>query len=222
MRLSIIAILLCLNLVSFGQDTLLTAENGLVPERAIKFSPFHLINFYPTIEISYEQRIRPRFTLQAETGYVLNYRYNTDDDFQNKRGIKAKLEARNYLSGPPDRRKLFYIATEIYLNAVNFDRQTGQVECFDLECNHRYFRRYNYKMKYREEGISFKVGFIRYWNQALFLDLNTGVTVRNVQYKEPIVVREFRGDVVWGGPDIPNEDDRVTVSPTLAFVWVTD
>ena len=208
--------LLCLPLVSSGQDTL-ALEKSLVPERAIKFSPFHLINFYPTIEISYEMRIRPLFTLQAEGGYVLNYRYNTDEEFQNKRGIKGKLEARNYLSGPPDRRKQFYLAAEVYLNAINFGRQDGEEECFDLECNHRFHRRYNYKMKYREEGFSFKVGFIRYWGPALFLDINSGVTLRNVRYKEPISLRPRGGDVFFAGPDIPNEEDRVTVSPNLGI-----
>jgi hypothetical protein len=106
----------------------------LVPDKAIKVSPLHLLNFYPTIEASYEQKIRDKITAQLEVGYVL--RYNDQQEFQKMRGVKLKAEPRYYFWGRTDRQKLYYAAIEPYANVINFDRLDSRTECFDLECNH--------------------------------------------------------------------------------------
>lgn len=213
MRLAFLACILAAPACSFAQDSLTVAM--LVPERAVKFSPFHLVNFYPTVELSYEHRIKPSATLQLELGYVLDYSTNTSERYSDKRGIKAKLEVRKYFAlANKRRRKGFYWAAETYVNIINFDRERTQEECFDLECNHVYFRRYENKARYREQGLSLKIGSIRYFDSRIFIDLNTGVTLRNVDYHTPPA--GFRGDVL---PvfEIPYESDRVTVGPNLGI-----
>jgi hypothetical protein len=188
----------------------------LVPRHAVKISPLHLINFYPTLELSYERQIAKQITLQFEVGYLLDYGSDLYSDFQNKRGVKLKLEGRYYFWGRTDRRKLYYLSVEPYMNAVNFDRQDSRRECFDLECNHIYMREYFYKMEYREQGVSVKLGLLRYMFGSNFIfDLNSGFTLRVIRYKEPgNLVGEF-GEGDWTFLDIPNETDRVTISPNL-------
>lgn len=195
----------------FAQDSL-TVEM-LVPDKAIKISPLHLISFYPTIEVSYEQKMLSRTTLQLELGYVLDYGKARSREFVDMRGVKTKLEGRYYYHGRLDRKKLSYLSLEPYINVINFDRQDFLQECFDLECHHIYTREYFYRIKYREQGASIKTGRIRYLTSDLFIDINFGLTLRNIQYIEPDnLIREFDS---WGILDIPNEKDRVGLSPNL-------
>jgi hypothetical protein len=189
------------------------SEFNLVPPMAIKVSPLHLLNFYPTIEWSYEQRIRPRITTQAEVGYVVDYGYDQDEDFRDKRGVKLKLEGRYYFGAPASEKRIYYSAMEPYLNIINFDRREVVKECFDKECLHEYTRQYIDKIKYREYGVSFKIGLLRYVDSRTFIDLNTGVTVRNIRYEKP--AGRFKG-VQWGIA-IPNENNRIALSPCFGF-----
>jgi hypothetical protein len=197
-----------------AQDSL--SVDLLVPDVAIKVSPLHLINFYPTVELSYEQKIAGRFTAQVEFGYVLDYGTEWYTDFLNKRGIKAKLEGRNYFWGRTDRRKLYYAAVEAYINVINFDRQDSRQECFDLECSYLYRREYLYKMEYREQGLSLKLGMFRYmFSSSFFIDINSGFTLRIVGYNEPDDLIGQFGDDVISPFEIPDESDRITVGPNL-------
>jgi hypothetical protein len=193
------------------------AESALVPHTAVKVSPLHLLNFYPTIEWSLEQRVLPRITTQVEAGYVVNYGTNTARDFQNKRGVKLKLEGRYYFGSVSDRKKIYYGSIEPYMNVINFDRSASTVECFDLECNSRYRRDYLFKVAYREHGVSVKVGLLRYFGSRTFLDINSGFTLRNVNYREPARPRSFNEVDERSFFQIPNEDDRVTFSPNLGL-----
>jgi hypothetical protein len=198
-----------------AQDLL--TESALVPHTAIKVSPLHLLNFYPTIEWSFEQRILPRFTTQLEVGYVLNYRTNIDRDFQDKRGVKLKLEGRYYFGSVSDRKKIYYGAIEPYMNVINFDRASSSEECFDLECQHRYRREYFEKVAYREHGVSLKIGLLRYLGSRIFLDINSGFTIRTVRYRKTDRPRSFNEFEESGFLQIPNENDRIGFSPNLGL-----
>ena len=192
-------------------------ESALVPHTAVKVSPLHLLNFYPTIELSLEQRILPRFTTQVEAGYVLDYNANIHRDFQDKRGVKLKLEGRYYFGSVSDPNKIYYGAIEAYTNLINFDRYASGTECFDLECEHLYRREYDYKVSYREYGLSFKAGVLRYFGSSIFMDLNGGITLRNVRYNEPARPRAFAENDEFSFFQIPNENDRVAFSPNLGL-----
>lgn len=184
----------------------------LVPGSAVKFSPLHLLNFYPTVEVSYEHKLFQRVTLQAEVGYVLDYHYETE--FDDKRGVKLKLEPRYYFWGRTDREKIYYASAEPYFYVINFDRTDSREECFDMECTSRFRRTYQYKVKYRENGITLKAGYIRYYSR-FFLDFNSGLTLRNIRYYKP----DLSGADFDEGPlmfiKIPNEENRITIAPHL-------
>jgi hypothetical protein len=196
-----------------GKDSLTMAM--CIPQQAVKFSPLHLINFYPTIEFSFEQKIASQVTLQLEAGYVLDYETDWNEDFLNKRGVKLKLEARYYFFGRIDKRKAYYVAGEAYSNIINFDRVITTQECFDIECDHPFMRTAEYKMEYREKGFSIKAGLVKRFGKFL-LDLNSGLTVRDIEYREPSNwIEQFPDDwTIW---DIPNETDRIVLSPNFGI-----
>jgi hypothetical protein len=193
-----------------GRDSLTMAM--VVPHQAVKFSPLHLINFYPTFEFSYEQKIAPQVTVQLEAGYVLNYSNEWDEDFIDKRGVKLKLEGRYYFFGRTDKRKVYYVAGEVYSNIINFDRVRTTEECFDVNCGHIFRRTAEYKIEYREKGFSVKAGLIKRFGKFLF-DLNSGLTLRDIEYREPPILAEQFSDWMFG--EIPNERDRTTWSPNI-------
>ncbi len=193
-----------------GRDSLTMAM--LVPQQAVKFSPLHLLNFYPTLEFSFEQRIAPRVTVQLEAGYVLNFN-NWDEDFLDKRGVKLKLEGRNYFFGRTDKRKLYYLAGEIYANIINFDRTTSIQECFDMSCEHPFIRYATGTMAYREKGITVKAGLMKYYGR-FFFDISSGWTIRDIRYFE-LSDFQLEQNTGWAFWEIPNEDDRIILAPNL-------
>ncbi len=196
-----------------AQDSLLFKR--FVPRHAIKISPFHLVGFYPTFQLSYETRVANRFTVQAEGGVVFDNAFEEDEDFQDKRGAKAKLELHYYVLPSARAKMISYLAMELYWNAVNFDRRQVQQECYDVECNHTYTREFDYKVTYREPGFGLKVGFVKYFSRFLFMDINSGWRVRFVDYTDPFSTAE---DAInsWL-PPIPNETDRVSLSPIVGI-----
>ena len=183
-----------------------------VPRHAVKFSPFHLAGFYPTLQLAYEMRLARRFTVQTEGGVVLNYPYNENKAYQNKRGAKAKLEVHYYVLPSARAKLIYYAALELYWNGVNFDRLMSQQECYDVECNHVYTREFTYKVTYREPGFGLKAGFVKYFSRALFMDINSGWGVRFVDYTDPFETNDNIG-VNWFV--IPNEEDRIVLSPIV-------
>lgn len=198
-----------------AQDSLSTAM--LTPGSIIKVSPLHLANFYPTIEIAYEQPLMKKVSLQTEVGYVLNYKQNSDHDFQNKRGIKGKVEGRYYLWTNPRHTIFYYTALEAYINAIHFDRQQTRFECFDTNCSSTYTQTYTGTGKYQEHGVSFKFGF-QWMIHRFSIDLNSGWTIRSIRYTVP----QFPGRILDEGVDfgfiqIPNEETRVTFGPNLGI-----
>jgi hypothetical protein len=215
MRLCLFLGCIILHVSLKAQDSL--SVSMLVPDHAIKVSPLHLINFYPTFELSYEKSILPDVTLQAELGYVLDLGTEyKNQEFQNKRGVKMKLETRYYFWGRTDKRKLYYIAGEVYGNIINFDRGQSRVECYDLECNFEYRREYLYKMRYRENGFTVKAGLMKYLFRNFFFDINSGLTLRNIKYHRPAEF-EFQFEDDWSFFNIPNENNRVVLSPNLGL-----
>ncbi|HYC84177.1 MAG TPA: hypothetical protein VEB86_03100 [Chryseosolibacter sp.] len=200
--------------LSLALATSAIAQDGVrsqrIPVHAIKFSPFHLIGFYPTALLGYEHGVAPNMSVQADVGYVFPYE-NFDEEFRNKRGVKLKLDARFYI----EETKASYVAPEVYLNAVNFDRQDSRQECYDLECQILYRRTYYYKVRYREHGVGVKYGFVRYFGNFL-VDLNLGFAIRFVEYKKPALTRQFNEqEMEWFA--IPNERRRTGLMPLMGF-----
>ena len=204
---------LMLATATFAQDSL--HYESIIPGHAIRFSPFHLLNFYPTIQLSYEKKINGKYTAHLEGGYVLHYNSSNDTRFKDKRGVKIKFEPRYYFWGRVDRTKLYYAAVELYWNAINFDRAASRTECFDLDCTNQFIRYYDYKIRYRENGIGLKLGIVKYFSDFL-IDVNSGWMIRNIHYYYPEA--EGQGwETEWIFFAIPNERDRIVPCPVIGI-----
>jgi hypothetical protein len=215
MKRSLFFLLVVFSSRANAQDSLLYPM--LVPHHAVKISPFHLVSFYPTIQLAYEVKMARRATIQLEGGYVLDYPTNINDDYRDKRGVKAKLELHYYML--PSRRAnlVYYGALELYWNAVDFDRLTTQTECFDANCNHTFTRQYWYTVNYREPGFGFKLGFVKYFSD-FFMDINSGWGVRFITYSsEPEMSFGPVTDVMGWQSFSPNEEDRTALSPIVGM-----
>jgi hypothetical protein len=184
----------------------------LIPARAIKFSPLHLLGFYPSLQFAYEYKISDKFSMQTDLGYVFN-NGNFNDRFLNKRGIKARQEIRLYYDLYHKSDQAYYFSLELYFNGVNFNRKELRTECFDLDCMQLFNRQYNYVVKFRENGISFKNGFIKYFTEQIFVDMSFGLTIRNIRYIKPILPPAFNEGNFGGWFQFPNENNRIGVAP---------
>ena len=160
-----------------AQDPLLAN----VPRQAIRFSPFHLVGLYPTLEFAVEQRLYKQVTLVGEYGHVLNY--GNSNRYSNKRGYKAKTELRYYLHQA--RRLTLYAAGEYYWSAIRFDRWAQRKEYLDANFEFPIIRKFAYPVVYDEHGVSLKYGFLIHLPSQLFFDVNAGIRVRVIDYDKP-------------------------------------
>ncbi|MEQ8424663.1 MAG: hypothetical protein RIA63_08120 [Cyclobacteriaceae bacterium] len=181
-----------------------------------KYSPFHAINFYPSIQLAFEYRVHTTSSVQLDFGYV--YYNDNPNDFNNKNGLKVKLEYRYYLKKEEENNNHPYVSIEPYLNAVNFYREETEVECSDTDCQMQSLRSYRYLVQYREQGLSVKSGsVVSRWKNFVF-DVNCGFTVRFVSYK-PKTIEDLNTPrkILNGLFDFPNERNRIGFSPVIGL-----
>lgn len=196
----------------WGQKSEKTLLQDAIPRHAVRVSPLHLLNFYPTVQLGYEANIRNRFSIYTEGGVAVNITQR-DERFLDKRGIKLKVEPRYYLSASRKGHVLWYAAGEAYYNKINFERKTRLIGCFDLDCQFRYERQSLEKGTYREHGFGIKGGMMIGRNR-FFVDINTGFAIRIIDYSLPELPVGWEGDGrAWY--DIPNETDRTAFTPLV-------
>lgn len=201
----------------FGQDN--QRFETAVPRHAIRISPLHLLSFYPTIQLGYETLIYKNITTYVEGGYVVEHNEAVGgidrDEFGNKRGFKVKVEPRWYALETDSRKVTFYVALELYVNRVNFDRTEKVVECYDADCVHAYETRRSYLVKYREHGVAPKWGMMIYIGRV-FLDINAGFALRHVDYIKPTVPSPIDPEVTFlDFGNTPNEEKRTVLAPVF-------
>jgi Protein of unknown function (DUF3575) len=174
---------------------------------AVKFSPLHLLSpVYPTVQLAYEFQLTKRNSIQLDVGVALPT--SMDQDFQNLRGMKLKGEHRYYFYQAYKDKVRMYVASELYWNRINFDRETTKTECFDLNCQTTFRRTYFYEITYREVGTALKYG-IMIVNHRFVFDFNVGLSYRDIEYAKPGLPQTgFNDDGVTTFFRIPNEDNR--------------
>jgi Protein of unknown function (DUF3575) len=202
-------VLTCITI--FAQDSL---EIRHKPAHAIKWSPIHLLGFYPTVQLAYEASVGKRLSVQGDVGYVINYEGGTNTEYMNKRGVKLKAELRYYFESLPGSRDGFYASIEPYVTRINFDRSITISECFDPNCQNSYLRNFTYKVEYRETGFSGKGGYVIYFDNDVLLDVSIGWSWRSVNYDQPDNVPPTTTGFNFFGP---NEEDRIVLSPLLGI-----
>lgn len=153
------------------------------PKLAIKWSPLHLLYFYPSFQVALEHKLTQHINLQYDLGWILNYPSSNTEEFGNKSGYRGMAELRYYFPSPP--KIPFYVAGEYYYSRVTFDR--SEVIGYDCEsgaCD--YFQYTTYKVVHHHQGVGMKFGLLLFpgWNKnrSLFFDLNGGVAYRSILY----------------------------------------
>jgi hypothetical protein len=204
----------------FSQDSLQRTSfyERVIPKHSVKWSPFHAVSFYPTIQVAYEHKLRERFTLQFEVGYVLTdwaFDFFLTEKYRNKQGAKVKLAGKYFHSPVIYSRSARYFSVEPYWNHVDFDRVDHTTECLDRDCNSSYTRRREYEISYREKGLSLKYGLMTRAGK-LVMDLNVGLSFRFINYLKPEELTPgSAGDFFEGSSfGLPNESNRFGLSPT--------
>ncbi|NBW34209.1 MAG: DUF3575 domain-containing protein [Cytophagia bacterium] len=209
MRFLVTISLVLASITIFAQDSL---EIRHKPKHAIKWSPIHLLGFYPTLQLAYEASVGKKLSVQGDVGYVINYEGGTNTEYMNKRGVKLKAELRYYFESLPGSQDGFYASIEPYITSINFDRSTTTSECFDPNCQNMYLKYFTYKVEYRETGFSGKGGYVIYFDNDILLDISIGWSWRVVNYDHPDNVRPTTSGFNFFGP---NEQDRIVFSPLV-------
>lgn len=205
-----------------AQDSL-KKKSEYIPAFAVKWSPFHLIYFYPSLQLAIEHKVWRNTTMQYDVGWILNYRENNNDErYANKHGYRLIAELRHYLPFTPS--VPFYIAAEGYYHNIQFDR--NDVIGYDYDDSqglYNYYQYVHYKVRTKQSGGGLKIGMLLYpaWNKnkSFFIDVNGGLAVRNITYKSEdlptgnFVVFEDEHDNIFA----PSEKNHVELRPVLGM-----
>jgi hypothetical protein len=212
-------VLLLISTASIAQDPDL--QDLAVPRHAIKFSPGHvLLNYHPSVQLAYEQRIARQWTIQGEYGHILDigsegserYLGTSENYISDRKGYKAKLEGRYYVVATKRGRFAWYAAGELYYNHLAYTKELTTTEFSEPDIVTVTYRQRVYN---EEKGFNMKYGFV--WNVGpLLVDVNAGVGYRIIHYTKLYPV--FQQDDVFKWLDTtPSEESRNTPGLALGF-----
>ena len=163
------------------QDTIPKA----IPTLSVKYFPSHLIGHFPSVVVGAEYRFNQNMAFEARYGWIqdrLVYEYD-ETYYRNKSGFKSSLALKVYfkdyeLNGGffpslfnfKGEKETFipFLATEIFYNNIQFDRQrTFMINCGD-DCN--YYTEVEYGLERNLFGGRFQMGFISQIFEPVFLE----------------------------------------------------
>jgi hypothetical protein len=213
MKIKLCIPLLLISIISFSQknDSL---QIRRIHSAAIKFSPLHMLNYYPSMQLAFEHRLGRQTSLQWEGGYVFPISSEETSDAYNKRGFKAKLDFRYYwLFGKLNA----FIAPELYYNSVNYNKNGT----FGIDCSNGcdYYRYAKYETQYREKGINLKVGMLHRFGRISF-EYFAGISQRFIEYKsvnKPEGGESPQLEDSYDSPFRPKELTRNFIQPTTSL-----
>src|SRR3954471_17470233 len=83
----------------FASKSDLAVEEVAPPMLALKWSPLHLLYFYPSWQFAVEYNLIKNLNIQFEAGWVV-HSYQTLPEYEDKRGYRIAIELRYYLPSP--------------------------------------------------------------------------------------------------------------------------
>ncbi|NJM26326.1 MAG: DUF3575 domain-containing protein [Bacteroidia bacterium] len=186
---------------------------------AFKWSPLHLLNYYPTAQFAVERRLKSNYSVVIDGGLVIkNLGDNPDESGFDKSGYKLKVEPRYYFFSPGEHVMNFFLAPEFYVNHVDYKRSaTYGKNCDEFgQCD--YFQLETYRMQYREKGINFKVGVSHIFSSRLMMEYWLGVAYRDIAYKQVDFPdgTQYLTESAWISWE-PTEETRTVIRPTMSF-----
>lgn len=201
----------------FGQSSRIEG-----PKLAVKWSPPHLIYFYPSIQLGVEHTLFKNIRMQYDLGAVIN-RVAADEQYENCRGFRGIGEIRYYLPSPP--KIPFYIAGEYYYSNIKFERtNVAGYNCSGEDC--LYYEYLTYTMTHRNQGAGLKYGILLFpgWNRnrTFFFDINIGIAYRSITYSRPTNLSAANITIFEDDDDDflsfrPAENDRREFRPVIGI-----
>lgn len=198
------------------------ADDRITPPRlAVKWSPFHLIYFYPSAQFSIEHKLTKDFTMVYDLGWIINYNENDSEDYSNRRGFRGLAELRYYL--PFTTKVPLYFAGEYYYHRIQFDRSSVLgYECATGECN--YYEYITYKVQTHQQGVGLKFGILLFpaWNKnrSFFIDIQGGLAYRFIRYEDKGIPNVPNSSFFDNDNDnlfTPNEEDHSAPRPVIGI-----
>ena len=184
-KICITAILLLSFAIGVNAQSL-DSNRTYIPKFAVKYSPFHLLYKYPSMQLAVEHKVCRNLTMQYDAGIVFSYpgNSNNNEDYANKRGYRLIAELRYYLPFTP--RVPFYLAAEGYYHNIVFDRR-AVVGYINDNGTYSYYEYITHAVRTRQSGGGLKLGMLIYpgrWskNSRFFLDINGGLAIRGITY----------------------------------------
>lgn len=198
------------------------AQEHIGPPRfALKWSPSHLIYFYPSLQVAAEIKVMNNLTIQYDLGVVLEPPFSDNEDYMRRRGYRCIAEVRYYIPSPP--KIPFYVAAEYYNSVVRFNRSNViGYDCGGEDC--LYFEYVTYNVRHKNEGVGLKFGILLFpgWNRnkTFFFDCNVGIAYRSLSYHstnmpEGYGITSFENDEFI--PFRPSEKDRRELRPVVGL-----
>ena len=197
-RILVVGLLALCVLNAQAQESDSTNRRG-IPKLAIKWSPLHLINTFPTVQIDAEAKIAEHWSFQAGGSPVIYF----DDDRQNstsfnRRGFKLKSEVRYYLT------KQLNTKATIFYTGLGFDYNNllyNSIRNYYFECGPDcYYReRRSIENKKKIYSLTHRLGLQTYMTDWLLFDVNLGWGARWGYYEgdAPIGASWSEDSDVW-------------------------
>lgn len=152
---------------------------GGIPALSVKWSPLHLINTFPTVQVDTEVRVRDRITVQVGGSPVI-YLRGTDHRYRmhDKRGYKLKSEVRYYFQPVhPEDKKMVYVSLSFDYNRLKNDKTvTFEYDCSGSGCQYR--QRTEIEERRIIYSLTNRIGLQRYLSPRFLIDINAGWGVR--------------------------------------------
>jgi hypothetical protein len=189
------------------------------PRFALKWSPSHLIYFYPSIQIAVEHKVINNITLQYDLGVVFDPPLASNEDYMRQRGFRGIAELRYYIPSPP--KIPFYVAAEYSYSDIRFNRSNViGYDCGGDDC--LYYEYVTYGVRHKNQGVGLKYGILLFpgWhrNRSFFFDCNVGIAYRSLSYNslnrpQGENIRSFKNDdfIIFR----PSEKNRREFRPTV-------
>jgi hypothetical protein len=211
----LLSLVLTISYTLYAQDQSADDDRKIVkhPALAIKWSPLHMIYFYPSFQVSLEHRILKRLNAQYDVGLIMDYPDGDSEDFSNKEGYRFIGELRYYVPSPP--KVPLYVAAEVHHSKINFSR--AEVVGYGCEFgNCDYFEYADYKIETINQGVGLKFGVLLFpgWNKnrSFFFDVNAGGAYRDISYQSIGKPIQSTGTVFYDNeedhPFAPSEQSR--------------
>ncbi len=160
-------------------------ENAPGPKLILKTNVLTPIAPYSTVQLSLEQFIRPKLSIQYSFAIYIPQKKNSAFDwfheFKEANGAILRSELRHYFSFKRGSQAGYYVAGELAFSYLyNNDSEFLGVNCLN-RCEFQ--RRFDFRRSRRDVGMQFKIGKQRIYDQKVSIGYFIGIGYKYKMYQ---------------------------------------